>query len=304
MQLFAIILGFLGLLAFPGLWRTARGTTLTSPWCWALVSGLVILAITIQGASEPLLNYAGACSTFLPAAAVYGAKRPQDRGWQWIVAALMVLLLWPAGESWLLEESFNLPAQPLRSWFLVVLCFVQCGNWIISRNMGPVLLLTAAQVLLLGAQLPWGSQTNMSTWYVGAALLSFVPWWLNYNQRRMDQSAQRCTLTTAFPTTRQLAEWRSFRAAYGVVWALRVTERINEVAKLRHWPWRWSWSGPVPLESKAVGSAALTLPGENQEAVYWEQLWVNIFRRFLDPANLSAVNASQPACSLADETLA
>jgi hypothetical protein len=291
MQLLAVILGLIGLLAMPGLWRGVRGTTLVAPWCWALASGLTVLVVAIQGASEPLLNYSAAITTLLPAAAIYGAKRPQDRGWQWIVAALFVMLLWPAGESWLLGQSFNLAAQPLRSWFLVVLLAVQCGNWIVTINSGPVLLLTVAQTAMLWPQLPWADrQTEVRTWLYGAALLVAVPWWLVFNLRRANRF-RAPGVEASFPSPREIAEWQHFRAAYGVVWALRVTERINEVAKLRRWPWHWSWAGPTPNigalpAAESLPPVLLTDPGERAA---WLQLWENIFRRFL--AVESAANA-------------
>ncbi len=296
MQVVAIILGLVGLLALPGLWRGVRATTLVAPWIWAWASGLAILGVTIQGASEPLLNYAAACTTMLPAAAIYGAKRPQDRGWQWIVAALLVMLLWPAGESWLLGQSFDLTAQPLRSWFLLVLFVVQCGNWIITRNAGPVLMLTAAQAFLLWPQLPWvAHDVEANTWYGGSMLLAMVPWWLRFNMRNAAVTVQPPALATSFPSPNELGIWHNFRAAYGVVWALRVTERINEVAKLRHWPWRWCWAGPVTLEAESSAADTKLSPDGvgSQEVIYWQQLWQNIFRRFLATENISVTDSSE-----------
>jgi len=298
MQLTAIILGLIGLLALPGLWYEVRGTTLIAPWLWAVVSGLAMLGVAIQGASEPLLNYAAACTTLLPAAAIYGAKRPQDRGWQWIVAALLVMLLWPAGESWLLGQPFDLTAQPMRSWFLIVLFVVQCGNWIVTSNVGPVLLLTVAQSLSLWPQLPWAKATSdPTTWYDGAMLLAMVPWWLRFNLRKFTGPVESSAVSTVFPTPRELNEWNKFRAAYGVVWALRVTERINEVAKLRRWPWRWSWAGAVTVEitQSAANSIPLPTEGNSSDRLVWQQLWENIFRRFLDTSNFPALES--PAAS-------
>lgn len=286
MQLFAVIVGLLGLLAMPGLWRHVRGTTLAAPWCWAFASAAAVLFLAVQGADDPLLNYTAGITTLLPAAAIYGAKRPQDRGWQWIVAALLLMLLWPAGESWLLGQSFDLAAQPLRTWFLVVLLAVQAGNWIVTANAGPVSLLTAAQVLLLWPQLPWGDgSVNSTNWLLGAMLLAVVPWWLALNLRLAKRIAA-VPDDSGFPSLAELAEWKKFCAAYGVVWALRVTERINEVAKRRNWNWRWSWSGPSPLSaatSDQTDSTVANMEAESERTI-WRQLWHNIFRRFLDPA--------------------
>ncbi len=302
MQLIAVILGLIGLLAMPGLWRGVRGTTLVAPWCWTLASGLALLTVAIQGASEPLLDYSAAVTTLLPAAAIYGAKRPQDRGWQWIVAALLVMLLWPAGESWLLGHSFDLTAQPLRSWFLVVLLAVQCGNWIVTSNAGPMLLLTAAQVAMLWPQLPWADrQAGVQTWFYGAGLLVVVPWWLAFKMRRVNRLLEP-EEGPAFPSPREIADWKWFRTAYGVVWALRVTERINEVAKLRRWPWHWTWAGPTPNEVLLGTSESKPLIDlrEPAERIVWQQLWHNIFRRFLDTASFPNTELPETQIPFAD----
>lgn len=291
----AASLGLIGLFAMSSLWGRVRGTTLVAPWCWALASGIVLLAVVFPGTNEPLLNYVSAVTTLLPAAGIYGAKRPQDRGWQWIVVALLVMLLWPAGESWLLEQRFDLAAQPLRSWFLIVLLAVQWGNWSITANAGPVTLLTAAQVTMFWPQLPWGTgEADTPAWLLGASLIALVPWWLAWNLSLAKQFIASSD-ETAFPSPSELAAWRFFRAAYGVVWALRAMERINEVGKLRQWPWRWSWSGPV-TNAAPQSDLQVEIPRleDALDHAAWKQLWQNIFRRFLDTSLFPSEETSTP----------
>ena len=295
MQLFAVIIGLLGLLAMPGLWKQMRHTTLAAPWCWALASAGAVLFVAVQGADDALLNYTAGITTLLPAAAIYGAKRPQDRGWQWIVAALFLMLFWPAGESYFLERSFDLAAQPLRSWFLVILLAVQWGNWSVTSNLGAVTLLTAAQLTMLWPQLPWGNGgVDSAAWLLGVVLLAVVPWWLAWNLRLAKRTAA-ASGESSFPSLGELAEWKKFRAAYGVVWALRVTERINEVAKRRNWDWRWSWSGATPCNDDTAEpqESPVTPSAAESERIIWRQLWHNIFRRFLDPALFSTAENSE-----------
>jgi hypothetical protein len=183
----------------------------------------------------------------------------------------------------------------MRSWFLVVLLVVQVGNWIVTTNAGPVFVLTAAQVTLLWPQLPWANRsTDAHTWFYGAALLAVVPWWLVFNLRRTNRLLEP-EMTLAFPGPSEIADWKWFRAAYGVVWALRVTERINEVAKLRLWGWHWSWSGPLPNEKfpHSEGNSPTTALNDSQELAAWHQLWENIFRRFLGPKKSPSDQATE-----------
>ena len=45
-----------------------------------------------------------------------------------------------------------------------------------------------------------------------------------------------------------LPRWLNFRNNWGAFWALRILNRINETAKLSHWPIQLTWSGFVPTE--------------------------------------------------------
>ncbi len=60
-------------------------------------------------------RYIAAMSTFSPIMALLGAKRPQDRGWQFIVATLWAILSLPACE-WLLFGGVA-EIHPARFWF-------------------------------------------------------------------------------------------------------------------------------------------------------------------------------------------
>ncbi len=86
--------------------------------------------------------------------AILGAKRPQDRGWQFIVASLWMILCLPSGQYWFLGGGRALMVHPAWSWFLAIMILVQCGNYLPTRYWPSSLLFAAAQTALLWEWLP------------------------------------------------------------------------------------------------------------------------------------------------------
>src|SRR5438132_5998673 len=104
----AALSGIVGLVALGLVRPRLRGTTLLAPWWWSLFSLAAVMSVeTMLGSSSaggdvrwaPAARYAAAVTTFGPIMAVLGAKRPQDRAWQFIVLSLLVVLALPSGEA-------------------------------------------------------------------------------------------------------------------------------------------------------------------------------------------------------------
>src|SRR5688572_13251151 len=82
-------------------WRSLEGSTLRARWYWTLAA----LTALAAGAAATLydshaewlahVRYLAAVATLCPSVAVLGAKRPQDRGWQFIVASLWLVAALP-----------------------------------------------------------------------------------------------------------------------------------------------------------------------------------------------------------------
>ncbi|MDX1965112.1 MAG: hypothetical protein SFX18_18355 [Pirellulales bacterium] len=250
--------------------------------------GVSLYQLCTSGITAENLDAAGpvrflmVATTFLPAMAILGAKRPQHGAWQLIVLTLWVTLIWPALESLLLGWTWELHRQPVRGGFVVILLVVQLSNWLPTRYLGPVALLTAAQTILLWPQLPWsgGARLGEWDWPLGVGCLGMVPLLIRTQitkppmasaEKQTPGLTQRAALTleanvdakasrdftpdrfdlAALANTRYAAAWREFRDLYGVVWGLRVQERINEVARLQHWGLELTWAGFVPVEEPA-----------------------------------------------------
>ena len=208
-------------------WKATRGTTLTGVWMWALLSFLSVAGVegallwnnsTASTSFNEALRYLAAVTTFCPIMAQLGAKRPQVQVWPLVVASLWVILCLPAGEFLLLKQGALMEISSARSWFLVVLSLVGLCNNLPNRFWPAVLLLVCAQTLLLYPQLPGSTDllhlNHSVLWALvlipGAALLHILGW----------------------PAERTCSEsdrlWFDFRDHYGMLWALRLAQRVNE----------------------------------------------------------------------------
>ncbi len=143
--------------------RDLRGTTLLAPWRWicfsfaTLVGGEVLVAwLAVNGSPscEAHLRYLAGTTTLGPFVALLGAKRPQDRAWQSIVLALLLLLALPIGKALLFDAGAR-PA-PHTAWrlLLVTLLASQLSNHLPTRFWPTALLVTLAQLCWLAGYLP------------------------------------------------------------------------------------------------------------------------------------------------------
>ncbi len=233
----AALLVLLGLL-LRGMIRLG-GTTLVAPCIWALISTLSLLVVALLAIFSDAPWFAAVATTFCPLMAVLGAKRPQDKGWQWVVGTLWVVLVWPAGQAVLLRSN-DLDLFVAWKLFLVGLIALGPLNYLPTRNWLASLLVAAGQIALLRNYL-WTTQAEFTEWllpvgvgcFLSAALI--VTW-----QCRQTMPSETDAPHSLDAYTRQ---WLAFRDAYGAFWALRIQRRLNETAELRHWPIRLAWHG-------------------------------------------------------------
>jgi hypothetical protein len=172
------------------------GTTLVAPWWWStsvlvVVTALEVLAAIAVSVSTTGSNAGGvppawithvelvaAALTFCPLMALLGAKRPQDRAWQFIVLSLAVVLLLPAAEALLFRPGAPVAMHAARRWFLVILLGVTLVTGLPTRRWLATLLLVTGQVLLLGEHVPGvgGVTAALEAWRVplGMVLMSLA----------------------------------------------------------------------------------------------------------------------------------
>ena len=255
------------------LWRQrdVRGTTLLEPWCWTLLS-LITIALSeaaaagdMQIARQEALRYAARMTLFCPLMALLGAKRPQHRVWQFVVLSLWMILALPAAEPLLVGREMGFDVHPARQWLFVVLIIMGVINALPTRFCPSALFFASAQLLLLGEYLPGiGWQPGPGAGLVGIALFVMA-----------------IALATVMTPVRRAARpldriWLEFRDRFGVLWSLRVAERINAAAARYEWPVALTWRGfrarnGQPPESQLTPQQLRAL----------EQNMNNLLRRFV-----------------------
>lgn len=215
-----------------------KGTTLRAPAVWALVSTASLLLVAIQPSMSDASRFAAAATTLCPIMAVLGAKRPQDKGWQWVVATLWLVLVWPAGQALLMHSG---ELQLFAAWKLFLAALIALGplNYLPTGYWLASLLMAAGQIaLVINFLRDVSDESTEWPFPVAAACLLLAAAIVVWRTRDTRDSAPGKQSLHAYS-----AQWLRFRDAYGAFWALRILGRVNETAELRHWPMRLTWQG-------------------------------------------------------------
>ena len=274
----AVAAGALALVALIGLgwqWPRVRGTTLAAAWWWSV--GCVVTIATIEvaaalggdqsGAWIGPARFAAAMTALCPAMAVLGAKRPQDRAWQFVVLTLLAVLSMPSLEYVFLGDMSEI--HPARIAFLAILIAIATLNGLATRYWPSSLLTCVAQVALIAPHLTFSFAWLPGAWgpLAGLALLA-AAWDL------IDLDVPR-SLPAAAPLDRV---WLDFRDAYGAVWALRVMQRINASVVMYDWPVTLSWCGFI---SRTEGTSVESMPPAVEDSLrtllrrFVSQVWID-----------------------------
>jgi hypothetical protein len=140
--------------------RSARGTTLVAPLAWALLAYVLTGLVTSQSPASRVADwskwvYIASTGTLCPAIALFGAKRPQNRAWQWIVLAFWFVLALPALQSLLFHRGESLEIHAIWKWFVAVLILAGCVNHLPTRYGWAAMAVAAGQAQLFWDHLPW-----------------------------------------------------------------------------------------------------------------------------------------------------
>jgi hypothetical protein len=248
-----------------------RGTTLVAVCNWSLLALLAVagteclVAAVRWPANEPwamAIRFVAAASTICPTMALLGAKRPQDRAWQFIVLTLWIILSLPAGH-WLLFGGVR-EIHPAQVGLFAILIGTGAINALATRHWLAGVLYALGQVALLGPYLnslePWLSGQRGP--FIGLALI--VASWMLL-ALRSEQASAAAGIDRV---------WLDFRNAFGAVWGLRVMERMNASSAMYGWPVTLAWQGFVARDETA---SAAEIPAIVESSLR------TLLRRFVSP---------------------
>ena len=232
---FSILLGLLNC-------RRAIGqTTLIYAWGWSAAACLAILSVEVAaclispsaGWISPL-RFCAAALSFCPMISVLGSKRPQHVPWNFVVLSLWGIVSLSALTALAMQRSDRFVLGDARAWLLWVLILIGLANYLPTRNWLPALLAAAGQVFLFAAHLPLVSRIEWLSSLQAAPAIGL----LLFAAAMMTAVRRKGTPQDPYDVL-----WRDFRDALGLLWGLRMQERINAAAQAAGWDLELAWGG-------------------------------------------------------------
>jgi hypothetical protein len=236
-------------------------TTLLGAWWWALLalvlwSGLELAASArlAEGSVVAPLRLAAIVLSFCPLVALLGAKRPQYAAWNFVVLSLWAIVALPAAENLFLHRGREVAMGDARGWFLWMLILLGPINFVPTRFWMPAIMLAGGQIIALSPHLPLLRRevvrdSSMVGLLVATCALG-AAWLITQKRSRAANRYDRV--------------WLDFRDSFGLLWGLRVQERINAVAKQESWDLELTWSG---FQSPSTGKPLVEVPAVIEPAL-------------------------------------
>jgi hypothetical protein len=226
-------------------------TTLVTASCWALAGLAMACGATLHeintGGDRPAVSdfawYFSAILLLCPGIAVLGARKPGAAAWSWFVLLPLVLvLLWPAVASTSLQNAdHQLELEgPAIIGFAVVLVMAS-GNYFGTRYTLPSLMFAASIAMIVGPLSPLtaGMLPSATASRLVASVLLSAATLITLRRSRVPVSLPNG------PTPPLDNIWFEFVDTFGMVWAKRVMDRVNQSAAHEKWTGRLELHGFV-----------------------------------------------------------
>lgn len=236
--------------------RCVAGTTLIDAWWWAcgaVGATSIACAVRWHAAGEGLRfamgDYVSAVMGLTPFVAVLGARRPTNRVWTpFVMLPMIVVLNWPvmslvSARGWFGDLALETPTVT----GFVLVAVMGCGNYFGTRLIVPGLafgaLLCALVLCHAGSAPAWWPPAEWVRLATGLVAVLGL------------KRAATVWSSLSPPADRFDRLWFDVLDRFGVVWARRLQERLNALARQEQWPGRleshgWSWQQPLTNEQQ------------------------------------------------------
>ena len=257
-----------------GLWNYRPSlveTTLVSAGWWAAAATAAIAGVELATAAFPLtdawlapLRFCAVALTFCPFVAVLGAKRPQHLAWNFVVLALWGIVSLSAFTALAMQRNDRFVLGDARAWLLWVLILMGFVNYLPTGNRIAALLVALGQVILFAPHLPLLRGINwLANLTAGPSVALFV-FAVALAVARIGSKSVGNQVTDPFNRL-----WLDFRDLFGLLWGLRLQERVNAASTTAKWDVELSWSG---FSGKKI-------PAQHRDAL--RQAMTGLLRRFV-----------------------
>lgn len=258
-----------------GLWNyrpALAQTTLVSAAWWSAAAAGAIAGVEFARAAFPLadtwlapLRFGAAALSFCPFVAVLGAKRPQHLAWNFVVLSLWGIVTLSALTALVMQRSNRFILGDARAWLLWVLILMGLINYLPTRNWVTALLVALGQVILFAPHLPLLRGNHwLANLPAGPSVALFVLAIALAVTARGSKSASKQSASESFDRL-----WLDFRDLFGLLWGLRLQERVNAASTAAKWEVELNWNG---FAKKGV-------PAQHREAL--RQAMTGLLRRFV-----------------------
>lgn len=282
--------------------KRLRGTTLTTAAWWGLTGTMIaVIAQTVELMNDTarsgwidLTWYLSAVVLLCPGIAVLGARRPNAAVWAFfILVPLVLVMMWPAlASTRVLKAGVPLELEePALIGFAIVLVMAT-GNYFGTRYTLPAILYAAGLVLIvapMSATVPdmfpgrelARLQASVSLCCAAGLATSRARPWNGPDVYRFDRL------------------WIDFVDTFGMVWAKRVMDRVNESARHEKWTKHLDWLGFAPNGEAATSEENHRTEERIEHTLRW------LLKRFVSEEWVDArVNAPDSTNTSTPETTA
>ena len=235
-----------------GLWNyraAVSQTTLVSAAGWAAVATVAIAGVEFWRVAFPQVGpwlspvrFCVAVLSFCPFVSLLGAKRPQHLAWNFVVMSLWGIVSLSALTALALQRSDRFVLGDARAWLLWVLILMGLINYLPTRNRFAALGMALGQGLLFTPHLPLLRDNPWLANLAAGPSLALLVFAIALAVARpgMKVSNQQTKPATAEAFDRL---WLDFRDLFGMLWGLRLQERVNAASKAGEWKVELEWNG-------------------------------------------------------------